>query len=120
MGISRTQAAIFDVNMGKMAPPCGGAGASDIGFVDCTSSTGGAAVVAMTSIMAGDTVRWTMTALPPTTTSEIALGTGGSGPTACATGDSWDSGIPNAFTLGFIFTHQFNTPGTCTYFCIIH
>src|ERR1700746_2137321 len=83
IGASTTMAAIFDVNMGKVAPPCGGAGPTDIGFVDCTSSTGGANAIAMTSIMAGDTVRWTMTATPHTTTSEAALGTGGTAATNC-------------------------------------
>ena len=55
IGPSLTHAAIFDVNIGKMAPPCGGASTTDIGFVDCTSSTGGFAATAMTSISVGDT-----------------------------------------------------------------
>jgi len=120
MGASRTMAAIFDVDMGKMAPPCGGAGASDIGFVDCTSSTGGIIVAAQTTISAGDTVRWTMRGTPHTATSETALGTGGSVATMCGTGDTFDSGIANSATAGFVFTHTFSNPGTCAYFCIIH
>src|SRR6266446_5012766 len=81
---SRIQAAIFDVDMGKQNPPCGAAGAADIGFMDCTSNTGGITVTAMTAISVGDTVRWTMTAVPHTTTSEAGLTAGP--PAACATG----------------------------------
>ena len=120
MGVALIRAATYDVDMGKMAPPCGGAGATDIGFVDCTSNTGGILATAMTTISVGDTVRWTArsTSSPHTTTSEAGM-TGGPN-AACATGDLWDSGVANAFTPGFVFTHQFNTPGICAYYCIIH
>jgi plastocyanin len=116
MGVSSTMAANFAVNMGKTAPPCGGAGATDIGFVDCTSSTGGIIAAAVSTIAVGDSVVWTMTSTPHTTTS----GPTGGPAAACATGDLWDSGTANAFTPGFVFTHTFNTPGTCNYFCFIH
>src|SRR5579862_3913321 len=89
IGASTTMAAIFDVDMGKVAPPCGGAGTTDIGFVDCTSSTGGILVDAMTTISAGDTVRWTMRSTPHTATSGPTGGPAG----ACATGDNFDSGV---------------------------
>ena len=78
MGGSKTLAATFDVDMGDMAPPCGGAGATDIGFVDCTSGTGGILLTAMTTIAAGDTVRWTMRSTPHTATSGSS-DTGGAG-----------------------------------------
>jgi len=103
-----------------MDPPCGSFDPADMGFVDCTSSTGGNLVTAMTTISVGDTVTWTMRSTPHTVTSQTALGTGGTGPTTCGTGDIFDSGIANSFTVGFVFSHTFNTPGTCVYFCIMH
>lgn len=119
IGTSWTQAAsTHNVDMGKQAPPCGVAGASDIGFVDCASRTGGFKVVPRTVIKKGDTVKWTMRGTPHTVTSEAAL-TGGPA-AACGTGDIFDSAIANSFTSFYVFTHTFNTPGTCNYFCIIH
>src|SRR6266446_1550580 len=108
MVVALTHAKTVDVNMGKNAPPCGVAGEGEIGFVDCTSSTGGILVIAMTTITPGDSVRWTMRGTPHTVTTEAAL-TGGPA-AACGTGDKFDSELANAFTPGFVFTHQFNTP----------
>ena len=118
IGASRTLAATFDVNMGDAAPPCSSFGATDVGFVDCTSNTGGVGETAVTTISAGDTVRWTMRSTPHTVTSEAGLTGGPKG--ACGTRDNWDSGIANAFSAGFVFSHTFNTPGSCTYYCLTH
>src|SRR5262245_13440968 len=120
LGTSWTMAATFDVDMGDMVSPCGGAGASDIGFVDCTNGTGGILINALTTITAGDSVRWTMRGTPHTASSQTAIGTGGAAATACATGDLFDSGIANAFTPGFVYTRQFNSAGNCAYYCILH
>jgi plastocyanin len=65
--------------------------------------------MATTTISVGDAVTWTMRSTPHTVTA-----------TPCGTGDVFDSGIANAITLGFVFTHTFNTPGTCAYHCTIH
>src|SRR2546422_5446786 len=81
MGTSWTQAATtYDVEMGKLAPPCGPAGTTDIGFVDCTSSTGGVVTTAITTIMVGDSVKWTMGAPPHTATSSLTASGGPLGP----------------------------------------
>jgi plastocyanin len=118
IGTSRTSAETFDVNMGDASPDCSAFGATDVGFVDCTSKTGGIGTTAVTTISAGDTVRWTMRSTPHTATSEAGL-TGGPS-AACATGDKWDSGITNAFSAGLVFTHAFKTPGSCAYYCLTH
>ena len=76
----------------------------------------GILVAAQTTISTGDTVRWTMASTPHT----VSSGPTGGPNVACGTGDLFDSGTANAFTPGFVFTHQFNTPGTCHYYCIIH
>ena len=95
---------------------CGRCG--EIGFVDCTGSTGGLLATAMTTIPVGDTVRWTMTSAPHTVTTEAVLKGGTAA--ACVTGDNFDSGVANAFTLGLAYTHTYSKPGICTYYCIIH
>src|SRR5579862_8624378 len=113
LGAALTYAATFDVYMGDDSPPCGGPSIFPVpvGFVDCTSNTGGSQAIAVTSISAGDTVRWTMISTPHTTTSETALNasTGGDTGAPCGTGDTWNSGAPNAFNTGLVFTHTFNT-----------
>src|SRR3977135_2465493 len=103
MGASLSLAATFDVNMGDMTPAdCVTFGPSDIGFVDCTSFTGGILVSAMTSISTGDTVRWTMKSTPHTATS----GPTGGPNVPCGTGDLFDSGVGKAFTPAFYFAHK--------------
>jgi plastocyanin len=111
-------ASAADVDMGNLDPPCGSFGATDIGFVDCTSNTGGIIATATTTISPGGTVRWTMRSTPHNVVTEAAL-TGGPA-AACGTGDKFDSGIANAFSPGFVYTHTFKKPGTCAYFCIVH
>jgi uncharacterized delta-60 repeat protein len=112
---------IFDVDMGKSAPPCGGAyieaGINDIGFVDCDSNTGGNGATAITTINVGNSVRWTMRANPHAVITETALGAHDF--TTCGTGDNLNI-VQYANFNGYVFTHQFNTPGSCAYFCIFH
>src|SRR5262245_6975510 len=96
LGPFSVEAATLDVDMGNNDAPCNNFGPSDIGFVDCTSGSGGLLLIATTAATAGDTVQWTMRSTPHTTTSQAALGGGPAA--ACGTGDNFDSGVGNAFT----------------------
>jgi plastocyanin len=66
------------------------------------------------TIVAGDTVKWTMNgAIPHTSTCD-----GTSGSTMPSGGTSWDSGVMT--TAGDFYQQAITVPGNYTYVCIVH
>jgi plastocyanin len=63
---------------------------------------------AVQTIFVGDTVHWVWQGYNHSTTS---------GSPDCTTDGLWDSGVQY---IGFTFDHTFLTPGTFSYFCIVH
>jgi plastocyanin len=83
-------------------------------FVDSQSGT------RTTSIKVGDTVKWTWTGGPHSTTSGTCKGGGGGyyGAQAdCSQSGVWDS---NSHSAPFDFSRTFTSPGTYTYYCAVH
>ena len=85
-------------------------------FRDVASGTGANNVPAITTITVGGTVTWTNVAGIHTVTAGSPLT--GAPPGLCATGDAFDSGFMAA--VGQTYSHTFNTPGSCAYFCTLH
>ena len=87
-------------------------------FVDDASGTG------VTTIVAGDTVKWVWEGTMSHSVSSGVCpvggggyGGGGGGGGACIPSMSWDSGVQAS---GFTFSHTFQTEGRFSYFCMMH
>jgi plastocyanin len=66
------------------------------------------------TIVAGDTVRWTLTGVVPHTST--CDGTSGTTMPSGATG--WDSGVMT--TTGDVYQKSITVPGSYTYYCVVH
>ena len=82
-------------------------------FVDSQSGT------KTTSIKVGDTVKWTWTGGPHTSTSGTCNGGGGGyyAQADCSESGVWDS---NSHSAPYEFSRTFTSPGTYTYYCAVH
>ena len=74
-------------------------------FVDSSSGN------SISTIQAGQTIEWDWVSSPHSSTSGTCVGIN------CTPDGLWTSGQHNA---GFVFTRQFNTVGTFSYYCTVH